>query len=167
MTSVLFATRPSSPCAPLAPRAPRCRRERVDPVFTRAGADDIQQALELLGRSQNVIYMTFVAKGQTRPRPSEAANVAFAILRGPDTQMIRFGGARIGRGSPPDGDRSFKRPIKAPKTCPISHFCLLHTRHPEGGALTGRRRDRIAALTISGLKRAITNFLLHRLRVAR
>src|SRR5207247_2172399 len=54
--------------------------------------------------------------------------------------MIRFGGARIERGSPPDGDRSLKRPIKPPKTCPISHFCLLHTRHPEGGAPTGRRR---------------------------
>ena len=125
--NVRSATRPSSPCAPLAPRAPRCRRERVDPVFTRAGADEIQQALELLGRSHNVIYMTFVAKGQTRPRPSEAANVAFAILRGPDTQMIRFGGARIERGSPPDGDRSLKRPIKPPKN--LSDKPFLSTSH--------------------------------------
>src|SRR5438046_3118733 len=37
---------------------------------------------------------------------------------------------------------------------------------PEGGAPTGRRRDRIAAPTISGIKRAITTFLSHRLRVA-
>src|SRR5437667_636569 len=57
-------------------------------------------------------------------------------------------------------------PSSPQKTCPISHFCLLHTRHPEGGAPTGRRRDRIAAPTISGIKRAITNFLIHRLRVA-
>src|SRR6266487_3641105 len=34
-----------------------------------------------------------------------------------------------------------------------SSGALLHTRHPEGGAPTGRRRDRIAAPTISGIKR--------------
>src|SRR5207247_1307191 len=73
------------------------------------------------------IYMTFVAKGQTRPRPSEAANVAFAILRGPDTQMIRFGGARIERASPPDGDRSLKGPIKPPKNLSVKPF--LSTSH--------------------------------------
>src|SRR5438128_12399087 len=55
--NVRSATRPSSPCAPLASRAPRCRRERVDPVFTRAGADEIQQALELLGRSHKVSFL--------------------------------------------------------------------------------------------------------------
>src|SRR5437879_5628808 len=102
---------------------PRARRSHLHPT----GADEIQQALELLGRSHNVIYMTVVAKGQTRPRPSEAANVAFAILRGPDTQMIRFGGARIERGSPPDGDRSLKRPIKPPKN--LSDKPFLSTSH--------------------------------------
>src|SRR2546428_13938936 len=92
------------PMGPLAPRAPRRRRERVDPVFTRAGADEIQQALELLRRSHNI------------------------------------------------------SPSSPQRTCPICHFCLLHTRHPEGGEPTVRRRDQIAAPTISGIKRPTTNF---------
>jgi len=87
-----------------------------------------------------------VAKGQTRPRPSEAANVAFAILRGPDTQMIRFGGARIERGSPPDGDRSLKRPIKPPKN--LSDKPFLSTSHapPRRWSADRAARDRMPRL---------------------
>src|SRR2546422_8441297 len=54
---------------------------RSDPVFTRAGADEIQQALELLGRSHNVIYMTFVAKGRSEEHTSELQSRLHLVCR--------------------------------------------------------------------------------------